>query len=119
MMQVIRQINIRKRELGEHPFLQFLRNDSVGAEPRMSFAPCMAPFVMGFADVNIHGLRDELSGDHLQRLVNDHIHEDDHHWPMYLDDPRVLGSDFGGSLSPTLEWLWDDNRNRTRTLPTA
>lgn len=113
MMSIIRRVNERKRELARHPFLA---NDEVDAEIRMSFAPCLAPFVMGFADVNILGLRDEHSGDHLQQLVNDHTHEDDHHWPMYLDDLRTLGLDDVQSLTGTLKTLWGNEQLRTRRL---
>lgn len=116
MIPVIRHVNARKRDLEGHPFLKFLEDDTVGAESRMAFAPCLAPFVMGFADVNILGLRDEPSEDRFQQLVNDHSHEDDYHWPMYLDDLRTLELDTPRPLTETLEMLWSGDRIQTRRL---
>ncbi len=53
----------------------------------------MAPFILAFSDLNRFVLRDEPSNDPHQRLVNEHTHEDDHHWPWYLEDLTKLGFD--------------------------
>ncbi|MER7974735.1 hypothetical protein ABTX35_37985, partial [Streptomyces sp. NPDC096080] len=83
----------------------------------MSFAPCLAPFVMGFRDVNVYGLRDESPGHvHLQGLVNEHTHEDDNHWPMFLDDLDALGLNARTDLVSALRTMWSTECDRTRQL---
>lgn len=60
--------------------------------PSLAFAPCLAPFVMGFSDVNAFGLRDESNDDdHIQALVSQRTFEDARHWPIFLDDLEALG----------------------------
>jgi hypothetical protein len=114
MLPVITRINQLKRVQAKHPFLEFLRDESVDPVERMAFAPCLAPLVMVFRDVNILGLRDESAGDdHLQSLVNEHTREDDHHWPMYLDDLVTLGHDVPTSPVETVRRLWGDHCTRT------
>ena len=116
MLLVIARINERKRELAQHPFLLFLANREVDPAERMAFAPCLAPFVMGFSDVNVFGLRDEGSNDQLQKLVNVHSYEDAEHWPMYLDDLETLGCNAPTDLVSVLRTLWSDECSRTRRL---
>ncbi len=117
MMPVISHIGQHKRTLSHHPFLTFLTNSAVDPHRRMSFAPCLAPFVMGFRDVNVYGLRDESPGHvHLQGLVNEHTHEDDNHWPMFLDDLDALGLNAPTDLVSALRTMWSTECDRTRQL---
>ncbi|MFD4032648.1 hypothetical protein ACFWVP_19535 [Streptomyces sp. NPDC058637] len=115
MKAVIADINQHKRRLAQHPFLCHLTDRDSDPVERMAFAPCFAPFVMGFADINTMGLRDEnAEHDHLQHLVNEHTREDDHHWPMYLDDLAAFGHDEPAGPVATIAALWGEQTARTR-----
>ncbi len=94
--------------------MTFCQDANVDPRRRFSFVPCMAPFVMGFADVNKYGLRDEHSDDPTQQLINVHSREDDHHWGMYLKDLRTLGFNTQMDLNGALRLLWGDDRQKTR-----
>lgn len=93
MRAVMREIFRAKRGYSTLPLFDFMRDDSMSPRERLAFYPCMAPFIMAFADLNKYVLRDESSTDPHQQLVNTHTFEDDHHWPWFLDDYTALGFD--------------------------
>ncbi|MEV0375362.1 hypothetical protein AB0I10_37295 [Streptomyces sp. NPDC050636] len=83
----------------------------------MSFAPCLGPFVIGFSDVGVFGLRDaNTPDDRLQQLVNAHTYEDDHHWRICLDDLDTLGCNTSLDLVSALRMLWGDGLSSTPLL---
>ncbi|AKI98987.1 hypothetical protein ATI61_106366 [Archangium gephyra] len=116
MRRVLRHIEQHKAELARSPFLTFLGDASVEPRLRFGFAPCMAPFVMGFADLNKYVLRDEASEDPIQRLINTHTREDDHHWGMFLRDLRTLELNAPMDFTGALEQLWGAHNQKARQL---
>jgi len=48
---------------------------------------------MSFGDLNKYVFRDESSNDPVQKMINEHTYEDDHHWHWFLRDLQVLGFD--------------------------
>lgn len=116
MKRVLRYIEQHQAELAKSPFLSFLGDTSVEPRLRFGFAPCMAPFVMGFADLNKYVLRDESSEDPLQKLINTHTREDDHHWGMFLRDLRTLELNAPLELTGAIEHLWGEHNKKARQL---
>jgi hypothetical protein len=116
MKPVLQHILQRKRHYAALPFFDFLRNDTLGIAERLAFYPCMAPFIMSFGDLNRHVLRVEPSSDPHQQLINAHTHEDDHHWPWYLEDFSKLGFDVAALPSNTLRFLFSEACARNRLL---
>jgi hypothetical protein len=116
MKRVRQHIEQRKAELARSPFISFLEDASVEPRRRLSFAPCMAPLVMGFADLNKYILRDEASEDPLQQLVNTYTREDDGHWGMFLKDLRTMELNTPLDFTGALEQLWGEHCKRTRQL---
>lgn len=116
MKSVLQHILRRKRDYARLPFFNFLRDDSLSVQARLAFYPCMASFIMSFGDLNRYVLRVEPSDDPHQRMINAHSHEDDHHWPWYLEDFAKLGHDLPVSPSDTLRFLYDDACARNRLL---
>ncbi|WP_306360042.1 hypothetical protein [Nocardia sp. CC227C] len=117
MRTVLARIAVRKEELTGHPFLEYIADSSVDPAERLSFAPCIAPFVLGFADVNVLGLRD-LDADHdrVQHLVNEHTYKGDHRWPMFLDDLETMGLNHATDRVSMLRELWGPDRQAGRQL---
>jgi hypothetical protein len=76
----------------------------------------MAPFILAFGDLNKFVMRNELSTDPYQRLVNTHTYEDDHHWPWYLEDLTTLGFDQSASTTQVLLFLYSDRTKVNRML---
>lgn len=117
MKQVLQHILRRKRDYARLPFFEHLRDAELSARQRLAFLPCMAPFILSFGDLNRHVLRQEPTTDPHQRLINAHTHEDDHHWPWYLEDFVKLGHDQQArSPSAMLRFLWSDATIQNRML---
>lgn len=106
-----------ERRYAQLPFFDFLRDDGLSATARLSFLPCMAPFVLAFADLNRYVLRVEPTDDPYQQLINARTCEDDHHWPCYLEDYAKLGHDLAPQApSETMRELWSDAMAASRML---
>jgi len=114
MKRIAERIESNKRRLEQSVLMVFVQDVNVDPRRRFSFVPCMAPFVMGFSDVNKYALRDESSEDPIQHLINVHSQEDDHHWGMYLKDLRTLGLNMQMDLNGALRLLWGEDRQKTR-----
>jgi hypothetical protein len=116
MKQVLRHIFGKKRSYAQLPFFTWMRDEGLGARERLAFYPCMAPFILGFGDLNKFVLRADRPGDALQDMVNAHTLEDDHHWPWYLEDFRKLGFDVEMSGTDWMNFLWGEKTQQNRVL---
>lgn len=116
MKTVLQHILRRKRDYARAPFFDFLRDESLTVGERLAFYPCMAPFILAFGDLNRYVLRDEPSDDPHQRIINAHTHEDDHHWPWYLEDFAKLGHDAPALPVETMRRLFSDASRCNRLL---
>ena len=116
MKQVLRHIFSKKRVYNELPLFKWMRDERLSARERLSFYPCMAPFILSFGDLNKFVLRDERPGDLFQDMVNGHTLEDDHHWPWYLEDFRKLGFDAEMSGTEWMNFLWGEETQQNRVL---
>ena len=118
MKAVMRELAQAKRHYSRLPFFEFLRTESIAPRDRLAFYPCMAPFILAFSDLNRFVLRVEDSNDPHQILINEHTHEDDHHWPWYLEDFIKLGFDRSASITQTLRSYMKDDARQNRLLGT-
>ena len=117
MKAVLQHILRKKRDYATLPFFDHLRDERLTARERLAFFPCMAPFIMSFGDLNRHVLRVEPSEDPHQAMINAHTHEDDHHWPWYLEDFMKLGHDeVRRAPGETIRFLWSDATIENRLL---
>jgi hypothetical protein len=118
MKAVMREMAQAKRHYSKLPLFDFLRSESIAPRDRLAFYPCMAPFILAFSDLNRFVLRDDDSKDPHQRIINAHTHEDDHHWPWYLEDLTKLGFDRASSVTLTLRSYMKDDAQQNRMLAT-
>jgi hypothetical protein len=116
MKAVMRELAQAKRHYSKLPLFEFLRNESIPPRDRLAFFPAMAPFILAFSDLNRFVLRDESCQDPHQKLVNEHTHEDDHHWPWYLEDFTKLGFDRSTPVSQVLRSYMKDETLQNRML---
>ncbi|HEX8703559.1 MAG TPA: hypothetical protein VF815_32285 [Myxococcaceae bacterium] len=114
MQPILDFIEQKTRELEQTPILKFLRDSSIDPRQRFAFAPVMAPWAFGFADINKFVLRDESSTEPIQKIINTHTMEDDHHWGMYLKDLRTLGMNDATDYVSILRMLWGEESKKTR-----
>jgi hypothetical protein len=116
MKEVLTAIAEKKRAFAQLPFFAFLGDDRLTPEERLAFLPCMAHWVMSFADLNKYFLRAEAGGDQYQERVNIYSHEDDDHWLLYLEDFRQLGFDCFQTGVDWLKFLWGEETRANRLL---
>jgi hypothetical protein len=117
MKTTLRHILNLKKQYSHLPFFDFLRDETLSARQRLEFYPCMAPFIMSFADLNRYVMRQEPTADPYQAMVNEHSYEDDHHWPWYLEDFIKLGFDREKiSATESLQFFWGDRTAVNRLL---
>ena len=116
MRAVMKAIFDAKRDYARLPLFEFMRDESMSERERLSFYPCMAPFILSFADLNRYVMRDETSSDPLQKLVNRHTYEDDHHWPWYLEDFVTLGFDAPRPIVDALYSFYSEQKKVNRML---
>ena len=116
MKAVLAEISEKKRAFAGLPFFAFLAHESLEPEERLAFFPCMAHWVMSFADLNKYFLRSEPTTDVHQQKVNAYSREDDDHWRLYLEDFRKLGFDRLYSGADWLSFLWGEETRANRML---
>ncbi len=115
MKSVLEYIGSRAAEFSERPLFRYLRNESIDPVERLSFVPCIAPFVMTFSDL-YRLLTVAPGGDRYQQLVNAHLAEEDGHWKWFLSDLRNLDLDPTMRFTDALRFLWSDETVRGRML---
>lgn len=116
MRVVMKAIFAAKRRYAQLPLFQFMRDEARTPRERLGFFPCMAPFILDFGDLNKYVMRDEVSSDPHQRMVNAHTYEDDHHWPWYLEDFSKLGYDVPRAPTELLHAFYGERTKVNRML---
>jgi hypothetical protein len=116
MKDILEFIDNQKKSYAQLPLFEFMRDRSFDPRQRLGFAPCMAYFIMSFADLNKYVWRQEDTTDPYQDLINQHTHEDDHHWSWFLADLQKLDFDKQTSFVESLRFLWSDEVKITRQL---
>ncbi|AUX46433.1 hypothetical protein SOCE26_079390 [Sorangium cellulosum] len=116
MRQVLRHIFKKKQAYARLPLFERIRDERLDPLERLAFYPCMASFILSFGDLNRFVLREEHAADKYQEMVNVHTHEDDHHWPWYLEDLAKLGFDIEAPGSDWMNFLWGEETLQNRIL---
>jgi hypothetical protein len=116
MRIILEYIDRKTDEYRKLPLFHFMRDDSFGLRQRLAFVPDLAHFVMSFADMYAHVLRNEPATDQFQELVNAHTYEDGGHWKWFLADLATLNEDSPQRVSETLRELWGPGTLKTRML---
>ena len=116
MDAVLASIECRSRELDRAPLFRFVSDSSLDPRRRLAYAPCLAHFVMTFADLYDLVFRDEPARDRFQEIVNAHTYEDGGHWKWFLADLPKLGCDGPLPFSQALRLIWGPHSVKLRKL---
>lgn len=108
MKDVLSFIEQKKQEFARLPLFEFMQDTSIDPRSRLAWAPCAAFFIMSFGELNKSIFRDPGNSDPIQKLINTHTHEDDHHWVWFLQDLEKLGFDYSWKFSDSLKFLWGE-----------
>lgn len=119
MRRVLQALDQRTAEFERAPLFDYLRNKQIPARERLAFAPCVAHFVMSFADLYAFVLPEEPTTDPYQELVNAHTREDENHWRWFLADLPKLGCDPQLAFTDALRFVWSDATVQMRMLTYA
>lgn len=116
MKAVFEHIERRAEELGAHPLFVHLHDESVDPAERLQFVPCVAHFVMTFADLCGFFLVDDAPKDDYAKLTNENLREEGPHWRWFLADLSTLGLDPSLRFTDALRFLFSDATMRTRSV---
>lgn len=116
MKPVLAHIMRKKRTYALLPLFERLRDETLSPATRLGFMPGLAFFIMAFGDLNRYVLRRQPAADAYQERVNAHTHEDDHHWPWFLEDLEKLGWSRLTTTADALRALWSEDTHRSRVL---
>lgn len=102
MREMLVLIDRERKALEQEELFRWLADDSVDGGQRLSFAPAMFSYLMGFKDA-LNILRRSAPESKLDRYINAYCAEDSDHWRWYLQDLHklgyglsTLGADFSG-----------------------
>ena len=115
--EIIDDMEEKSAKIRRHPFLDFLRDDTIPARRRMSFAPYLTYFAMSFADIVDTWLYVPDPQSELEERINIYIDEDDFHYNLLLHDiEQVLGytEERFGSYAAVTRHLWGDDSRAVR-----
>lgn len=116
MKSLLAYLAEKSRAYEVHPLYVYLRNEGLPAGERLNFVPCLAHFVMSFADIYALVLREEPAKDGYQEIVNAHTYEDGGHWKWYLADLKALSRDPSLHFTDALRFVWSDSSAKVRLL---
>lgn len=116
MKSILALIESKQKVYAQLPFFEFMRDQTISPKKRLAFAPCAAPFIMSFADLNKYALRQEPTKDKIQLILNQHTYEDDFHWQWFLEDMHKLGFNYSLKFNESLSLLWSDKTKNSRLL---
>jgi hypothetical protein len=116
MKEIMFAIEEKKQDFAKLPLFKFMQDKNLQPRQRLSFAPCMAHFIMSFGDLNSYVLRSNQSLDKFQTIVNKYTYEDDNHWPWFLTDIENLGFNAEVNIPQALRYIWGEESKITRQL---
>ncbi|MBH8574672.1 hypothetical protein I8752_16895 [Nostocaceae cyanobacterium CENA369] len=116
MKEILALIEKQKQEFAQLPLFEFMKDKSIDPRQRLAWAPCAAPFIMTFGELNKYFLRTETTDDPIQKIINQYTHEDDSHWLWFLEDLHKLEVDRSLKFSDALKFIWSEETKNTRWL---
>lgn len=117
MKSAFQHLRARGKELTRHRlFVDWLADESVAPEDKLSFSPMALDFVMGFRDFNKFYVRYEPAKNELEEALNTHAAEDETHSSLLLRDWASLGLDakLGWAPRDMFWWLTSDATKASR-----
>jgi hypothetical protein len=117
MELILAQIEAEKTRLAEGVLFRWLSNETVDGARRLSFAPSMLYYLMGFKDVLAALYRNEANTP-LELSINSYCGEDAEHWRWYLADLETLGyslSSWGKAIPDFCNEVWSPATEINRT----
>jgi DMATS type aromatic prenyltransferase len=109
MKRVLEHLKEKQQSFAASPLMTFLRDADLSAQERLSVLPRLAPFVMGYEELNW-----TLQGGEEAPLPQEQIPTDTHYWVLYLKDLQALEPDTSTDFHATLQLLWGEECTQAR-----
>ncbi|WP_224361536.1 tryptophan dimethylallyltransferase family protein [Hyalangium versicolor] len=109
MQRVLEYLREKQRDFGGSPFVRFLQETRFSPQDRLSFLPCVAPFVLGFRDLDR-----ALRGGEVEPPADGTNPHEGPHWALYVQDLQVLGLGTANDFAGMLRLLWGADGSQTR-----
>ncbi len=116
MIEVLEFVADKKQEFAQLALFKYMQDKTIEPLQRLAWAPCATPFAMGFGHLNKYDFRKEPTNDPIQKIINNHTYEDDHHWIWLLEDLGKLGFDRSMKFSEAVKFYWGDETYKTRQV---
>ena len=116
MLEIIQLVENKKQELVNLPLFEFMQDQNLSPSQRLSFAPCMAHYIMSFSDLNKYVFLEQQPVNQIQSIINQHASEDEEHWSWYLRDIEKLALNFQSNFTQGLRFLWGEETKITRQI---
>ncbi|MBV6621526.1 MAG: hypothetical protein KI793_00995 [Rivularia sp. (in: Bacteria)] len=116
MLDILAFIESKKQEFANLPLFEFMQNQNLHPKQRLSFAPCMAHFIMSFSDLNKYVLLEKQPQNKIQSIINQHAYEDEEHWSWYLKDIEKLELNSNINFTQGLRLVWNQETIITRQI---
>ena len=116
MKNILALIESKQKVYAQSPLFHFMKDQSINPLKRLAFAPCAAPYIMGFSDLCKYSLRQEPTNDKIQMILNQHTYEDDFHWQWFIKDLETLGFNCSLALNDAIQFLWSDQTKVSRLV---
>ncbi|PAX52066.1 hypothetical protein [Brunnivagina elsteri] len=116
MKEVLELVEKRKQEFSQLSLFKYMQDKSIEPRQRLAWAPCVTPFAMGFGQLNKYDFRKEPTDDPIQKIINNHTYEDDHHWIWLLEDLEKLGFNHIMKFSDSMKFYWGEETYHTRQV---
>ncbi|MCJ8280965.1 MAG: hypothetical protein MJK14_14055 [Rivularia sp. ALOHA_DT_140] len=116
MLNIINLIESKKQDFTNLPLFTFMQDKNLHPCQRLSFAPCMAHFIMSFSDLNKYVFLENPSVNQIQNIINQHAFEDEEHWSWYLKDIETLALNYNLRLTEGLRFIWGEKTKITRQI---
>lgn len=116
MKEVLDLIQKRKLEFAQAPLFKYMQDKSIHPKQRLSFAPCIVPLAMGFGEQCKYVFTEDITTNELQKIINQHAHEERYHWQWLLEDLEKLGFNDIQSYGKSIKFLWGEETKKTRDV---
>jgi len=108
MSRVLKQLKAKQQSFAVSPFVTFLQDSYFTPRMRLGFLPCLAPFVMGFAD--FARALDGGEGVDAPRANP----ASNRHWELYVKDLQTLEFEVAQDFAGALRLLWGEEASGAR-----
>jgi hypothetical protein len=108
MSRVLEHLREKQRSLASSSFINFLQDTRFAPQERLSFLPCVAPFVLGFAELG----RSLMGG--APEESTEQSPDDKQNWAHCLKDLEALELDAAADFSGMLQLLWGSEGTQAR-----